>query len=275
MLSFLQQKLALEAILPALAVAVLLAGLLAAFAGPRLAGAALAAGFLAGYAVILGWPGFPPSLEMPALQKLPYIASAALLLGIGCDVARLGAPWPVASTLAGATALWLGWRGIAAFRIESWLILGAVATIAGLSLPRLQAASDGVAASAAALVVAAASTAALAFHAGSGALAQLAGALAAATGGFALWNWPRPRHEFSAVAVLGGGGVLVAIATQLALFEDSSRAALAIVFLALLAPQAIDALLPMHSAMRLLRPILVAGLAMVPGLAAWALARGF
>ncbi|MDP6843158.1 MAG: hypothetical protein QGH73_15920 [Rhodospirillales bacterium] len=71
----------------------------------------------------------------------------------------------------------------------------------------------------------------------SASIAQLAGTLAAAIGGFLLWNWPWARYPLGAAGVLGGGGVLLSLVLTLGLFsEDVSRPALGLLILIFLAP---------------------------------------
>ena len=48
--------------------------------------------------------------------------------------------------------------------------------------------------------------------------AQLAGGLAAATGGFVLWNWPKARFPFNTAALAAALSLTGGLAVQLALF---------------------------------------------------------
>ena len=59
-------------------------------------------------------------------------------------------------------------------------------------------------------------------------LSQLAAAVAAATGGFLLWNWPKQRYPFSMVALFGAASALFSIAATIVLFTRASTLALAI-----------------------------------------------
>ncbi len=76
----------------------------------------------------------------------------------------------------------------------------------------------------------------LAFIARSPLIAQVPAALAIGTIGFLLWNWPVPRYPLSAIAALGGGGVLLGLAVNLGLFaKTASRPVLALIILVFVA----------------------------------------
>jgi hypothetical protein len=70
------------------------------------------------------------------------------------------------------------------------------------------------------LIIAALGLAGAGFNAGSLVLMQVALALAAALGGFVLWNWPTVRLPFQAAGVAVGGIVCFALALLLILLTD-------------------------------------------------------
>jgi hypothetical protein len=255
-----------SALLPALATA-LLTGLIRLAGGrgrgPLLASAAIAAGFLLAYAAILGWPPLPPRAST---QKIAYIALAGLALGAALDAAGAGRGVLGWASVALGTLLAVGWlygRQLLAAPTAEQIALAAAVALGGLFLlARLEVARDDAPSAAVMLLVAAAGAAFVAVLGRSAALGQLAGALAAATGGFLLWNWPVARYRFGAAAVLGAGGALVAILASLAFFTAASRIALALLPLVFLADSA-AARLPLGKKPAL-RPVGLGLVALVP-----------
>lgn len=203
--------------------------------GPALAGAAIGAGFLGAFWLLKSWPPFPPAA---ATQKIAYLALGGVLLGAVLEGLRAGATlgrlvavlWPA------AIVAWLAWRGISAGRPEA-LVTAAILWLAGaFVLERLNGAGASGAKSAVMLLAASIGASGVAFIGASASLAQLFGALAAATGGFLLWNWPVPRHPLSGAGLLGGGGAFVALLAATVLFTEASRLALVGILLVFLVP---------------------------------------
>jgi hypothetical protein len=212
-----------------LSLALLAAGawLLAARTEParRPAAAVIGIALLASHIGVFGLPGWPVT---SGPDKLPWLLAALLTGGLALDRLRAG---PVAGLIAtciaiAATTLWLGWpqlvRGEAALvaTLAGAALLG-LACIGGLAAT----AADG-AQRAAVIVVAALALAGAAFQAGSLSLMQVALALAASTGGFALWNWPRARLPLHTAGIAVGGIGGIAIALLLLLLTDIQPAAL-------------------------------------------------
>ena len=245
--------------------------------GPRLMGIAALIGFLLAYALSEGVPGFPPAA---ATQKLFYLVLLGGAAGFALDLAgRPPSPQRTARMIfPGLALLWLAWQQLAA-----GVALGELATLAALwgggalvlwRLERAETQSGGLSATLL-LVVGALGTAGVAVLGSSPTVASLAGVLAAAAGGLALWGYciwlvKAARGPFGATALLGGGGALLGLAYTLALLSpQASRAALAVlvfVFFADMAAGRIRLGNSLHS--RALGPALFAALAAVPALAA-------
>jgi hypothetical protein len=104
-------------------------------------------------------------------------------------------------------------------------------------------------------------------------MAQLCGVLPAAAGGFALWLWPKPRLQFAASALLGGGLVFVALAGSVAVFTNAAKPALLLLLPIFFAERALGRRSRgIHKKNQVLMPILTAVAASVPAIAAVALA---
>ena len=104
-------------------------------------------------------------------------------------------------------------------------------------------------------------------------LGQISFGLATALGGFALWNWPVNRYPFGGALLLGAGGALIALAFVLVLYSETSPIALAILLLCFFADVAAKRVkLPAGKFGDALRPFVLIGLALVPALAAIAVA---
>jgi hypothetical protein len=259
-----------------LAAAAVAAGLLRLVAGPTrgaaMAGGAICLGFLAGYGLTLGIPAVWPTASS---QKVFFIAAAGGIAGLALDLSvesrRLTLPVAVAATT--VALAWLGWSRLA---IPDWADAVTLAIVAGsgtLALVGLHARSEEPAECAAKLLVASAALAALALLGASASTAQLCGALAAATGGFGLWVWPRPRLRFGASALLGGGLVFVVLAGSAAVFTNAAKPALLLLLPIFFAERALGR----HGAgfrrgNRPLKPVLVTAVALIPAVAAVGLA---
>ena len=66
--------------------------------------------------------------------------------------------------------------------------------------------------------------AACAFMSNAASSAQLAGSLAAATGGFLLWSWPKARFPLNSAALAAALSLIAGLAVQLALFVPKLEA---------------------------------------------------
>jgi UDP-N-acetylmuramyl pentapeptide phosphotransferase/UDP-N-acetylglucosamine-1-phosphate transferase len=240
--------------------------------GPVVAPAAVAVAFLIAYLIIVDIPQLPPRNSM---QKLAYVAAGGVVLGFGLDFLRalpgfrwvlfpLGTAaalywialpklWLVTLSLSfGLTALWLG-SVIALWRLEA-------GRAAGLN-PSVK------------LVVAALAIAVIAMFGQSPSLAQLAFALAAALGGFVLWNWPINHYPYGAALLMGAGGALSAIAFVLVLYTRASVIALAMVLLIFFADLAARRLrLGSSGVAKAADPIVLVIACLIPALAAVAVA---
>lgn len=213
-----------------LALALLAVGVLHRLWKP-LAAAAVGAVFLGVFALVVGVPALPPP---SSVGKLFWASAAGLALGTVLDLAGV-------KGRAGAAvlALWL----VAAL---VWIALPALDGLtAGVTLAVL--AAGGVAflfgsgAGAAGPVGGASLLLALSLAIGgtaligsSASIAQMALALAAATGGFLLWNWPVARHVWGQ-AGRAALGVAVLLAAVLALFTQTQAAVLLLTLPAVLA----------------------------------------
>ena len=194
----------------------------------RIAGVSLGAGFLLAYVSMFDWPAWPPQ---DAIQQVAYLAFAGTVLGAVLDIADIPRParrvafivWPV------VIVTWLGWERLLAGDTITVLVLVALWAAGAVIFDRLFA-DDGPDATAATMLLAGAVGVGLvALISMAGPFARLTGALAAATAGFLLWNWPRPRFRFAHAAVFGGGGALLALATTTVLLTPASPIALVIV----------------------------------------------
>ena len=206
--------------------------------GARLAGAAIALAFLAAYANLLGWPALPPR---SATQKVAYLVLIGLVVGLALDLTGKQHLKRLAPVLfPAAIAGWIGWRQITSFDPEGLLTL-AVLWLAGIFvLRRLQAAAGSRYPAGAGLLLAASTGAALvAFIGAAASQAQLMGVLAAAAGGFLLWNWPTPRLTFNDAAVFGSGTALMAVCATLVLYSDASRISMLLILAVFLTPAAL------------------------------------
>ncbi len=167
------------------------------------------------------------------MQKLPYLVSLGLVLGLLLDVLRAGDPvrgFGIGGWLL-AVIIWL-----AASRLKHpsppLLLTLCCLFVAGLlvlfRVERLQR-EDNVGP---ALVAAAClGLAAVAIRASSATIFQLAVALAFAIAGFSAWNWPRRRDAYGSLLLVGGAGTVLALATQLLLFSAAPPLALGMLVL--------------------------------------------
>jgi hypothetical protein len=258
------------------AVAAIAAGLLRLAAGREqgqaMAGAAICLGFLAGYGLVMGAPAvWPPA----SAQKVFFIAAAGGILGLTLDLSsesrRLVLP---AALAAPAIALaWLGWpRLLIPDRTDAATLLvvaaAGAAVLAGLHARRQEPAECTVK-----LLIASAALAPLALLGASASTAQLCGVLAAAAGGFAAWLWPKPRLQFAASALLGGGLVFVALAGSVAVFTNAAKPALLLLLPIFFAERALGRRSTgIRKKNQVVMPILTAVAATVPAIAAVVLA---
>lgn len=245
--------------------------------GPQVAPAGVGLAFLATYFLILGVPPIPP---VQASQKLAYAVAGGLVVGFLLDLGKLPAAfrWILFPIGTAAVLYWIGWRKLDAivWPEGKWLALGAVAlwvaTLIGLW--RLEAGREARLNPAVKLLVASLGMAAVAMVGQSSALAQLAFALAAAIGGYMLWNWPAYRWPYGGALLMGAGSALAGIGMILVLYSRTSVIALALlllVFFADLAARRIN--LGSGGFAKAFEPIVLAGLCLVPALAAVAVAH--
>lgn len=232
--------------------------------GARAAGLAIVIAFIVVHLAIFGWPLLPPR---SSLQKIVYLAAAGLLIGIVVERMPLrlaAAIWPA------VIVAWLGWPRLAGMQPLDLLVL-ALLWLAGMFVfDRLLALRGTGIVAPTLLLVAALGASGVAFMAYAESLSQLAAALAAATGGTLLWNWPKLRYPFSAGAAFSAATALFAVATSIVLFTRASPLAMTILLVVfVLAPLRRRIPFAEKSA---LGPLVFGAIAMLPVLAAIAIA---
>lgn len=249
-----------------LVLSVIAVGLLRLVGGRRLAVLGIAVTFVAVFALVVGVPALPPPSSM---GKLFWSAVAGLLIGGAADAvglrgraaSALVAPWLAAS---------LGWIAYPALDSAVAGVTFALLLAVGgwVAFGRLPTRSESPAAPAAVLLALALAVGGTALIGSSASVAQLALALAAATGGFLLWNWPVERHAWG-VSGQAALGIVVMLAGVLSLFTQAQAAVLLLALPALLADRLRAALpLPEAGFGRAAGAAVVTVLAVIPALIA-------
>ena len=215
----------LAALLPLLTAGILTGGI-GGLINARAAGSAIALAFIVAHLSILGWPLLPPG---SSLQKIVYIAAIGLLLGVALDflIDRV-AIRPLALIWPGLIVAWLGWQRLLGFEALDLARLILVWLAGALIFDRLLALRDADIVAPTMVLVAGLGASAIAFIGAAASLSQLAAAVAAATGGFLLWNWPKRRYPFSTSALFGAASALFGVGATMVLFTRASPLALAI-----------------------------------------------
>lgn len=239
--------------------------------GKRIASAAVGIALLTSSVLVLGAPVWPVHTGM---QKFFYLVAGGLLLGVLLDLR--GASSPRLLLLSGltwmaATFVWLAWPQLDRPH-TFWLLAGIC--VAGLTVILRVTDRPGHDTSAPIMfLVTASSLGGIAFFEGSLSIAELGFALAAALGGFMLWNWPQPRYPFGAAGLLGGGMAVLALAFLAVLLTDASPWTLAPLILIFFA-DSLSRRLPAGGGLlrQTLQPVYLLLVGAVPGAAAVVLA---
>jgi hypothetical protein len=187
--------------------------------GTRIASGAIGAALLTSSVLVLGLPVWPAHTGM---QKFFYLAAGGLLLGLALDLRGTSSH---RSLLAGllwmaVAFVWLAWPQLDR-PYTLWLLAGIC--LAGVTIiVRVSNRPNCDTSAPIMFLLASASLACIAFVSGSVSIAELGFALAAAFGGFLLWNWPQPRYPFAAAGLLGGGIAVLALAFLVVLLTDAT-----------------------------------------------------
>ena len=193
--------------------------------GAAIAGLGAGLGALAGCWAIFGIPSFPPA---GSTNKLFYVIAIAAALGLLADI--LAAPRIATRVLAGlsgpAAILWIGGAKAIAEPWPAGFVVVVAILITAAAGWRLAGRADKPAEGGVMLLVAALALSISALLGNTASSAQLAGATAAALGGFLLWNWPKPRFQLGSGVVMPVLAVLAAMAVQVALFTKIESYAL-------------------------------------------------
>jgi hypothetical protein len=187
--------------------------------GRHVAASAVGLALIGAYVLTFGAPAWP---ARSGIEKLPMLFILLLAGGFVLDMIIAG---PILTGIAAclgvpAVTLWLAWPQLE--RGESGLMaLLALAALLGLACLAMLAKTPANGTNRPAmLIVAALGLAGAGFNAGSLVLMQIALTLAAALGGFALWNWPIARLPLSVAGVAVGGIGCFALALLLVLLTD-------------------------------------------------------
>lgn len=198
-----------------------------------LAAAAVGAVFLGVFALVVGVPALPPP---SSLGKLFWASAAGLVLGAGLDLAgvkgRGGAA--VLSLWLVAALVWIALPALDGPSAGVTLAVLAAGGVAFLFGSGTGAGGSGPVGGAALLLALSLAIGGTALIGSSASIAQMALALAAAAGGFLLWNWPVARHVWGQ-AGRAALGVAVLLAGVLALFTQTQGAVLLLTLPAVLA----------------------------------------
>ncbi len=218
-----------QSIVVPLVVALVATGLLRLLGGQRrgaaIAGLGAGLGALAGCWAIFGIPSFPPA---GSTNKLFYVIAIASTLGLVIDLLAL--PQIAAKVLAALSGpAGIAWIGGAKALAEPWpagfIVVVSMLVTAGAGW-RLANHPDKPADGGVMLLVAALAMSISALLGNTASSAQLAGATAAALGGFLLRNWPKPRFRLGCGILMPVLAVLAAMAVQIALFTKIEAYAL-------------------------------------------------
>lgn len=229
--------------------------------GPRIAAAAIPAGFLVSYWATVGWPAFPP---VASNQKIVYLILFGAVIGVIFDLVQRADKmrWLGPVVWSGAIAGWMGWRMISAPSTPGLATIGAFWIAGAFVLYASRGTRGGGSVPAVMLLIAAIGVSLIALIGSSASFAQLSGGLAAATGGFMLWNWPKSRFSFEWAGAFGGMGALLSLIAALVLFTDASKLALILVLPVFFADR-VAARLPLASR-PMLAPFVLAAVCLVP-----------
>ncbi|PWC88456.1 hypothetical protein TSH100_07860 [Azospirillum sp. TSH100] len=204
-----------------------------------LAAAGVAAGFLVVFAMVIGLPALPPPSSM---GKLFWASAAGLLIGVVADVAgfRGRAASVLLAVWLAASLLWIALPALdSAAAIVTLIVL--LVTAACVAFVRgseeVESPVESPMAPASTLLALALAVGGTALIGSSASIAQMALALAAAAGGFLLWNWPVERHGWG-LSGRAATGIAVLLAAVLALFTQTQAAVLLLALPALLAGHA-------------------------------------
>ncbi len=211
-----------------LAIAISITGLLR-LRGNRLeskrgAGLAVGVAFVASALLLTGVPSKAP---LSSVQKLTVLAAVGVSLGFALELLKNNAVLRCATAtgLFLAASLWLAWPQLQRNALD-WpaavVALSCVAILYGLALPE-QRRADGIVP----LLLAAAGVAGVAVASGSLVIAQLATAVAIASGGFVLWNWPHARDTLGASILFGAWLPVLALALMTVLLTPAPAWSLA------------------------------------------------
>ena len=233
-----------------LAVALVAALAIGRAIGARYAVLSVPLGWIGASLAIQGGPAWPP---VGSSQKLPFAVIGAVAVGGAIcalsERASAGSPRPaIAGGLRGplgaaaaaftAAVVWVAWPLLRSGRPAALGLVGALCAAGGAALWLLDRSRErGIEPPLMSLVVAC-GCAPIALSGASASLAQGAGALAAATGGFLLCNWPRGRHPFGELGAFALGIPLLLSISIMVLYTDASPLALALACTALLGSEA-------------------------------------
>ncbi len=167
---------------------------------------------------ISSMPAFPPRSSG---QKIVYLVLFASMFG--GFLASVNVTEQIKKILAilfwVVSAAWVGWSRITndVFSIETltWLI---VVVVGGLAFFRLRKETDLPQLSPIVILCAAFGVGGIAMLAQSASIAQNGFVVAAATGGFMLYNWPKNRFDFGWAGLMGTLTALLLLSEQLVLF---------------------------------------------------------
>ncbi|WP_029007512.1 hypothetical protein [Azospirillum halopraeferens] len=200
--------------------------------GGALPAAGIGATYLAVHALVVGVPALPPPSGM---GKLFWAAVAGVALGALIDAAgwRGRAGGAAVATWLAASLVWIAWPVLdsAAAAVGLAVLLAAGM---GVVFGTGGAPADSPVASAAVPLALGLAVGGTALFGSSASIAQTGLALAAAAGGFLLWNWPVGRHGAGASLRIAAG-IAVLLAGMLTFFTGADAAVLLLALPALLA----------------------------------------
>ena len=213
----------IASVLLPLALAIVLTGVLRPIAvgrrSRRIAAGAVGLALIMAHGFTFGAPVWP---AQSGSEKLALLFVLLLVGGIVLDMFLAGRILTTAAACLAvlAVTLWLAWPQLMRWEPGLILPLTLVALLGLACLAMLgKTPADGTNRPAT-LVIAALALAGASFNAGSLVLMQVALALAAAIGGFALWNWPSARMPFHLAGVAVGGIGCFALALLLVLLTE-------------------------------------------------------